>query len=249
MRTKIGLLLAIVGVLVAIFGAVVMIVLGPDSQITTGPKEIETRDSVAVTAPKMLSWRGAKVTVLAEVPAQKPVFVGIGKQRDTSDYVGSIDRIELESLSPASSKARKGKEDELDAAPTAVDWWLTSASGVGGARIEVTLPDQPAQIVVASLGSSNLSGLEVTVAYGVAGGFASGAGLVFAGIGLVLWGLLLWRGWSPSWRSRPKHDHEEVTYVYADDDGIEHEVDEAQARKLGLFDDDVEIVDESQAGQ
>lgn len=258
MPTKLGVISAIIGVLLAVFGAATMIVLGPDSQITTGPHKVESRAGVVVTSPDIVSWRGVEVTVLAEVPAQKPVFVGLGKQRDVQDYVGSTERLELTAFDqPWSSHIdhHDGEDEHLSAAPTAVDWWLDSSAGVGGSRMQMTLPNEPAQVVIASVGSSNLSGLEVTVGYGIPGGFAAGAGFLIVGIGLVLIGWLLWRKRALSWRAWREASGDRaggddlVMYVYVDDDGVEHEVDENRASELGLLDDDVEIVDDNEDGE
>lgn len=246
-----GVAVALLGVLLCMPGVGLMIVLGPDSQITTGPHNISTRDTVAVTSPELISWRGVTVTVLAELPAQKPVFIGLGRQRDTRDYIGSLQRVELASIKGDwTPRPHQGKDEYLPAAPTAVDWWLDSAAGIGAAQVELTLPDEPVQFVVTSMGSSNLSGLQVRVGYGVAGGFAGGAGMTLIGVGLVVWGWLLWSGrrLSGAWRPRTRRASRRaavstVVYVYEDDHGIEHEVDEDQARELGLLDGDVEIVD------
>lgn len=255
MRAKIGIVMAAFGLLFSVLGIALMIVLGPDSQITTSGQSIDTRKSVAVTSPKVLGWRGVTVTVLAEVPAQKPVFVGIGRQRDTQDYVRQVNRIQLQRFArPFSSHlvTRNGDDDHVPAAPTAMDWWLDSSAGVGGARMETVLPDEPVQLVIASVGSSNLSGLTVRVGYGIAGGFYTGAGMTSVGIGVVVWGRLLWRGRPTSWLSMRQRrtavaagPAEEITYIYVDDDGIEREVDEEAAQRLGILDDDVEIIDVS----
>lgn len=83
--------------------------------------------------------------------------------------------------------------------------------------------------------------------------------MTLIGVGLVVWGWLLWTGRRLARRLRsrdvPGPDDgsddrtdgaavSSVVYVYEDDYGVEHEVDEEQARELGLLDGDVEIVDD-----
>ena len=138
-----------------------------------------------VTAPKVITWADVRVDVLAEVPVKKPVFVGLGNSVDVENYVGKTARLEVTSYhKPWSLKTRQiAGRPGLPGAPTALDWWLADSAGLGGASISTTLPDQTVSVAILSVGASNLSGLKVTVAYGVKGGFAKGVGLLLLGIG------------------------------------------------------------------
>jgi hypothetical protein len=247
MRTKVGWVVTILGAVCAVAGLTAMIVLGPDSRFTTGPHAIDTDGIAVVTAPSAISWKGVQVDVLAEVPVNKPVFVGIGNSVDVENYVKDTRRIEITSFStPWNLKARNvDGRDGLSGAPTALDWWLAGSAGLGGARISTLLPDETVSAAVLSVGSSNLQGLKVSYAYGIKGGFAKGGGLLLVGIG-GMWGGLLVRRAEGLWEDEEEGDTvfarrraagpddtveevEEVVYLYVDEDGVEHEISAEEA--------------------
>lgn len=254
MRTRSGWALSVLGVLIALAGAAVMVVLGPDSRMTTGPHAIETDDIAVVTAPKVVRWADVKVDVLAEVPVRKPVFIGIGNAVDVQDYVSRTQRLEVTSFKrPWSIRSRSVEgQPNLPGAPTAIDWWIDSSAGLGGASISTQLPDETVSVAILSVGSSNLSGLEVTLAYGVKGGFARGLAAVLLGLALVWLGVLVRRG---VWPADGLYDdgtyddeiddldgdqdvEEVVVYVYVDDAGVEHELSAQEAAAMDLEVDD-----------
>lgn len=242
MRTKLGWTLSVLGVLLAVLGVVVMVVLGPDSRFTTGPHAIETDDVAVVTTPGVISWADLQVDVLAEVPVRKPIFVGLANSVDVEDFVGRTRRVEVTSFQrpwKISTRDVKGNAN-LPGAPTALDWWIASSAGLGGASISAELPDETVSLAVVSVGSSNLTGLQVTVAYGVKGGFAKGTGLLLLGIGVVWLGLLLRRPAPEPWDD--EHDVDEVVYVYVDEDGVEHEISAEEAGELEVVEEVVEEV-------
>lgn len=267
MRSKVGWVVTAVGVLSAVAGLAIMIVLGPDSRFTTGPHQIDTDGIAVVTAPKVISWKGVQVDVLAEVPVNKPVFVGIGNSVDVENYVKSTRRLEVTSFStPWTVKVRSVKgRDGLAGAPTALDWWIASSAGLGGARISAQLPDETVSAAIFSVGESNLQGLEVSYAYGVKGGFAKGLGLLLLGLGGA-WGGGLIRRAEGFWdeveeegvrvvaRRRTLDEREddvaesdveeieEVVYLYVDEDGVEHEISAEEAAGYEV----VEVVDQDE---
>jgi hypothetical protein len=248
MRTLTGWALVVLGVLVAGAGVAVMVALGPDSRLSTGPHAIETDDIAVVTAPKVIRWADVQVDVLAEVPVRKPVFIGIGNAVDVQDYVGKTQRLEITSFSrpwKLGSRSVEGAPN-LPGAPTALDWWIDSSAGLGGASVSARLPDETVSIAVLSVGSSNLSGLEVTLAYGVKGGFAKGASALLLGLAIAWIGLLVRRSY---WEDDDELDWdddeqveevEEVVYVYVDDDGVEHEITAEEAAELEVVEEVVE---------
>lgn len=239
MRARIGWAVTLLGVLVALLGLAVMIYLGPDGRKLSGPHPVDTDGIAIVTAPKALSWAGVRMSVLAEVPANKPVFVGLGNAVDVDSYIAGTQRIEVDSVRmPWEVRTRtvKGKGN-LPAAPTSLDWWLADSAGLGGASINATLPDETVRLAILAVGSSNLRGLKVTVAYGLEGGFVKGAGLALLGVGGLWLGRLLRRGdelmLDRGFAAGDEADEdgagefeeiEEVVYVYVDEDGVEHEI-------------------------
>lgn len=247
MRTRSGWALSVLGVLLALAGTAVMVLLGPDSRFSTGPHAIETDDIAVVTAPKVIRWADVQVDVLAEVPVRKPVFIGIGNAVDVQDYLAKTQRLEITSFERPWTIDTRSVEGtpSLPGAPTALDWWIDSSAGLGGASISAQLPDQTVSVAILSVGSSNLAGLEVTLAYGVRGGFAKGVAALLAGLALVWVGVLVRRG---GWISDDDDDDvvdpdgdgddagvvEEIVYVYVDEDGVEHEITAEEAAGLDV---------------
>lgn len=246
MRKRLSWALSVLGVLIVLLGAGVMVLLGPDSRFSTGPHPIDTDGIAVVTAPKVISWADVQVDLRAEVPVRKPVFVGIGNSVDVANYVGKTQRLEVTDFeTPWKPRTReiKGRAN-LPGAPTALDWWIEQSAGLGGASISTELPDETVSAVILSVGSTNLSGVEVTLAYGIKGGFYKGLALLFLGLAAV---------WSSWWL---RHDagmwlayeegpivEEEVMYVYVDEDGVEHEMSAEEAQEYDIVEESVDVVE------
>lgn len=249
MRKTLGWALSVLGVLVALLGLAVMVWLGPDSRISTGPHPIETDGTVIVTAPKVISWADLQVDLRAEVPVRKPVFVGIANSVDVQSYVGKTQRVEVTGYErpwDVSTREVKGQVN-LPGAPTALDWWIVQSAGRGGASVSTELPDETVSAVVLAVGSTNLSGVEITLAYGIKGGFYKGVSLLLLGIAAVWFGLSLRRdgAW---WTTEPDDEEgtiieEHVVYVYVDEDGVEHEMSAEEAAAYDVVEESVDFVE------
>ncbi len=243
MRTRLSWVLTALGALSAVAGLALMVILGPDSRFSTGPHEVVSDGIAVVTAPKVITWADVRIDVLAEVPVQKPVFVGLGNSVDVQNYVSATARLEVTDFhTPWEIKTRQieGKPG-LPGAPTALDWWLAKSAGRGGASITTTLPDETVSLAILSVGDSTLSGLKVSIAYGIKGGFAKGIGLLLLGAGAILLSRLMRRGDDSLWVEE-QDDDEDVIYVYVDEDGVEHELSAEEAAEY-------EIVDADEAGE
>lgn len=248
MQRAVGLALTVVGVLAAVIGAAIILVFGPDGRLTTGPHHLDTDGIAVVTAPKLIHWKNLQVEILAEVPVNKPVFVGIGNSVDVQAYLHGVRRLEVtEFKTPWMVRTRQvAGNEQLMGAPTALDWWIKQSAGLGGATINATLPDETVSAAVLSVGASNLRGLTVTVAYGLKGAFVKGLGFLLGGIGLAWAGLLARRGVRlfKTSSSQPAGVgaadetgvHEEVVYVWVDDDGVEHELTAEEAAEYEIAD-------------
>jgi len=264
MRTRLGLATLVVGVLLAALGGAVTVLLGPDGRYVTGPHEVRT-DSLVVTRPAVLDWQGLELDVLAELPAEKPVFVGLGNAVDVEDYVGRTRRTVVDGLGrpwDPSSEVVDGAAN-LDASPVSLDWWLAAEAGLGAAHLSTTLPDETVEVAILPVGEADLTGLRVSLAYGVPHGFAWSLGALLLGLGLALLGVLVWRGVplrpEPAlvWLGEDEEEdedelvgpapvpsddaavEEQVVYVLVDDDGTEHEITAEEAAAAGY-----EVVEE-----
>jgi hypothetical protein len=196
MHKAMGTALAAVGIALAVLGLAIVAILGPDGRFRTGPHLVDTEGVAVVTAPGVISWKNLDVELLAEVPAHKPVFVGIGNSVDVQAYLKGVDRLQVTDFNtPWKLKTKEiPGRGGLAGAPTALTWWRAQSAGLGGAAIKLKLPDETVSAVILSIGSSNLRGLKVTFAYGLQGGFLKGLGLLFGGLGLAWAGLLVRRG-------------------------------------------------------
>jgi hypothetical protein len=206
MRTRLGLTTLVVGLLLAVLGTVVTALLGPDGRVVTGPHAVET-DSLVVTRPAVLGWRGLELDVLAELPAEKPVFVGLANAVDVEDYVGQTRRLVVDGV----GKPWDPSYEEVDgranlaASPLSLDWWIAAEAGLGGAHLRTTMPDETVSVAVLPVGEADLTGLRISVAYGVPHGFAWSLGALLLGLGLAVLGVLVWRG-VPLRRPEPAWD-------------------------------------------
>ncbi|TNC33694.1 hypothetical protein [Mumia zhuanghuii] len=195
MRRVAGIGLLTLGFLLLVAGAVVAVAMGPDNQLETGPHEVRTDGRAVVTRPAVLARYGPQVSVLVEVPDDKPVFLGLGHTVDVENYVASTERLEVTRYRPPWSLRTQtaNGEPQLPAAPTALDWWLSQSAGLGGAQLRFTLPDDVVSLAVLAVGDSDLEGLKVTAAYEVPGSFGVGVGMAATGLGTLLFGLVALR--------------------------------------------------------
>ncbi len=191
MRRGLGALLLLCAMLATLGGAALALLLGPDGRSTTGPHPIGTDAVAMVTAPGVLSWSGATISIAVSMPEDRPAFVGLGNTVDVEDYLGGTHRSEVTSYRVPwqLSTVDTSGADFLPAAPTAVDWWLASGSGRGGAQLTVLLPEESVSLAVIAVGNQTLEGAAVTASYDQPGGFGIGLGTVAVGIGI---GLLGW---------------------------------------------------------
>jgi hypothetical protein len=215
-------------VVLALLGLALVVFFGPDSRRTSGPHALDTDEFAIVTSPGVLSWAGLRVDILAQLPVNKPVFVGLANSVDVEAYVAHARHLVVDSFDYPWSYRSTAVEGEqfLPGAPTALDWWHASNAGLGAARISTTLPGDTSSVAIMSVGSTNLSGLKVSIAWGIPGAFAKGIGLVLMGLGGWWLIRLVRRGarLRAARRSVAWHEVEETVFVWVDEFGIEHEV-------------------------
>lgn len=210
MRRLAGIALMVAALGCLLSGAAMAILLGPDNRALTGPHPMSVDEVALVTAPDVLSWAGPTVTVLAELPDERPVFIGLGNAVDVTDYLRDtrVRRVESYEVPWTVTTSEVDGQDFVPAAPLALDWWLAQSAGKGGASLSFRLPDETVSLAVIAVGDTTLEGLRVTASYDVAGGFGIGLGLVGLGLGLAVFGWIAFR--------RPEPD--EVDWVDEDEE-------------------------------
>ncbi|MGH3357411.1 MAG: hypothetical protein ACRDO7_01320 [Nocardioidaceae bacterium] len=219
MRRVAGAVLALLGLCVAVLGAALAIWVGTDNRASTGPHPMETDAAAVATAPDAITWSGATVTVVAEVPDDKPVFIGVANAVDVDDYLRDTRTLRVDGFSAPWTLDTSVDDGHrwLPATPVALDWWQAEAAGMGGARLEFELPDETISLAVLAIGDADLSGLTITASYEVRGGFVIGLGIVAVGVGMIVAGIVVFRGFA----GRNVVDDDGYVYVYIDDDGNE----------------------------
>ncbi|MEU4396068.1 hypothetical protein [Kribbella sp. NPDC023855] len=191
-RIVFGLLLALIGLLVTVAGAVAAFwLVGPDNTLDTGEQSLASKGLAVMTAPDLINRHGPKLHVTAS--AGKPVFVGIGQDIDVSSYLGAaqytrVVRFDL----PArfDTQEMTGRAVPLTA-PGRLDWWTVKAAGAGKQSIAWPIVDGRYDVVVMNADGS--PGVDAKVTFGIELEGAFGTSLLVLGGGLVLLfaGLLL----------------------------------------------------------
>ncbi len=194
MRRPGGWLLIVVGLVIALGGAAVALLFGPDNRAETGPHRLSSAGVAITTAPAALTYSGPTVEVTAET-AGRTVFVGLAHDVDVRDYLANtaytrIDAIDL----PWSIRTTEVKgERSLPVLPADADFWLASTSGDGSASLRFPLPDAAVDVVVMDAdGGANLVA-DVTVAVVHDGAFLNGLAVLVVGAGAAAGGVLLLR--------------------------------------------------------
>ena len=222
MRRVAGVVLALFGLCIAALGVALAVWVGTDNRAVSGPHEVGADGIAVVTAVDAITWTGATVTLVADVPDKKPVFIGVANAVDVEDYLADTAALRVDSVRIPweIDTSQKDGEPLLPASPIAVEWWNEQASGQGGAVLEFELPEETVSVAVLAVGDNDLSGLTMTASYDVRGGFVAGLGAVVVGLGLMLAAVGIWRGRQQS----DVVDEDGYVYVRIDDDGNEHVV-------------------------
>lgn len=220
MRRLAAVVLALLGLCVALVGAALALWVGTDDRAASGPHDVDADGVAVVTAPDVITWANATVTLDADVPGDTPVFIGVGNAVDVEDYLADARAVRVDSLRipwEIDTSEQDGQK-ALPASPIAVDWWDAQASGTGGAILDFELPEQTASVAVLAIGDNDLSGLTITASYHVRGGFVAGIGAAVLGVGMLLAAAVVWRGGI----RRDIVDEDGYVYVYYDEEGRDH---------------------------
>ncbi|TDO54586.1 hypothetical protein EV643_101376 [Kribbella sp. VKM Ac-2527] len=192
-RVALGLLLALVGLLVALAGAVAAFwLVGPDNTVDTGEQQLGSKGLAVVTAPDLIDRHGPTLHVTV-TGNPKPVFVGVGQELDVTSYLGTSAYTQVVRLSlppKFDTQEMKGGAAALSK-PAGLDWWAAKASGSGEQSVAWPMADGRYSVVVMNADGRPGTDARVTLGVELPGLFVTfllvlGAGLVLLIVGLLL---------------------------------------------------------------
>lgn len=201
MRRIGGWLLALLGVAALAAGAIVAVTFGPDDTVTLGPHQLSSTGAALISAPGAISYAGPtlQVTAALERPNAR-VFIGVGHDVDVRDYLSEATYTQIDEVSlpwRTSTSEVPGRAASVSD-PTALTWWLTSASGRGAATVTFPLPAAAIDVVVIDVDGATGFTTDVTVSVISQGAFVGAAALLVGGVGLLVVGSLVLRRRSAS---------------------------------------------------
>jgi hypothetical protein len=193
-RRPLGWLCVVAGVALALFGAALTFLFGPDNRLASGPHAFSSAGAAIVTAPAALDWTGATVEVTA-VSEGRAVFVGLADDVDVRDYLADTSYTRIDDIDVpwhADTSAVEGSND-VDVVPTDADFWLVKGSGDDEVTVRFPLPDAAVDLVVMDADGKPDFQTDLTMALVRDGAFVSGLALLVIGLGVGVAGLLLLR--------------------------------------------------------
>ena len=187
LRSVLGLLLALLGLLVSIVGAALAFwVVGPDDTVKSGEQHLTSKGLAIFSAPDLLDLHGPTLHVDVHSTKGQPVFVGVARDFDVTSYLKGVAHSELVELKfpiALTSQEKKGEAGPL-AAPDGLDWWVAKASGAGTQSLEWPIADGPYEVVI--MGADGKTAPDVQADFGIEIGGAFLLSLLVLLIGLLL---------------------------------------------------------------
>lgn len=193
MRRFARVVLLILGVLLTVIGGVAAVLVGSDSVVRAGERELTTETAVLTTAPTAVNFIGPTLHVAATTQDGRDVFVGVAHEIDVADYLDGVARDEIQEVNlPATFDIARvdGEVTGPASEPNTRDWWYAQSSGPERQAIEYALGAEPVNVVImAADGEPPLTvqaefGLEIenlfTTALIVLGG-----GLIILAVGIL----------------------------------------------------------------
>ena len=145
-------------------------------------EDIDLGSQAADVIPKDVLGR---VRIRAERPGGRPVFVGIGPERDVDAYLRGVARAELDDLDPPQYRISRGGAPPRP--PSAERFWVASAEGSG--RQAVSWEVEGGNWSIVAMNADAARGVVLEADVGAKVGWLLGVG-----IGLLVGGLLILAG-------------------------------------------------------
>src|SRR5690554_4204278 len=194
----------VAGVLVALVGALALVVggvgafwyVGPDDVIAANPRRVSTKGVAIVAPPDVITHYGT--TLHLTVSPQEPdreIFIGTGHEIDVNSYLGDAVRAEVSALDfPSGFQLVEivGEETRVPP-PTRLDWWEAKVSGKGTQELVWELSDRPTYLAVMAADGKGGLNVTTTIALEFTGAFRTALIVFGAGAVLLVLGILLMR--------------------------------------------------------
>ena len=176
------------GLLALVVGGAAAAVVGRDDIVTVARHRVDSGGVALVTQPGLISAFGPTLHLEAEPadPASGSLFVGVAREVELVDYLGSAGRTEVTAVRwPDAVQLREVSGATSVVAPGRLDFWVAKAQQEGGAPVSLAWPTRNGHYGVAVLRADGKAGVHTQVAVGVrlAGLFSTA--LLVAGAGLV----------------------------------------------------------------
>jgi hypothetical protein len=195
-RSVFGVLLALIGLVVAVIGgAAAFWLIGPDDTVHSGDQHLTSKGLAIASTPDLLNRHGPVLHVAAHSVKGQPVFVGVARDFDVASYLKqsaytSLVQVQVQFPVTLTTQDKKGNATPL-AAPATLDWWVAKANGAGTQSIAWPIEDGPYDVVVMNADGKTPPDVQVNLGIEIPNAFVTALAVFVAGLVLVALGLLL----------------------------------------------------------
>ncbi|MGW7685340.1 hypothetical protein ACWGID_31660 [Kribbella sp. NPDC054772] len=193
-RSIVGVLLALIGLVVAVVGgAAAFWLIGPDDTVHSGDQHLGSKGLAIASTPDLLNRHGPVLHVDVHSTKNQPVFVGVARDFDVSSYLKGIGHTKLVQVQypiALSTQDEKGTAGPL-AAPNSLDWWVAKANGAGTQSIAWPIEDGPYDVVVMNADGKTAPDVQVNLGIEIPHAFRNALLIFVGGIVLLALGILL----------------------------------------------------------
>ncbi|MEU4290404.1 hypothetical protein AB0E63_19450 [Kribbella sp. NPDC026596] len=193
-RSVLGVLLALIGLLVGLAGAAAAFwLIGPDDTVKSGDQHLTSKGLAIASSPDLLDRHGPVLHVEARSSDGKPIFVGVARDFDVASYLKGFAHTSLVQVQypiALTTQEKKGAAGPLTA-PATLDWWVAKANGTGSQSIAWPISDGPYDVVVMSADGKTAPDVQVDLGIEIPHAFLTALGVFVAGLLLVAIGILL----------------------------------------------------------
>jgi hypothetical protein len=193
-RSVLGVLLALIGLLVGLAGAAAAFwLIGPDDTVKSGDQHLTSKGLAIASSPELLDRHGPVLHVEAHSTNGKPVFVGVARDFDVASYLKGFAHtslVQVEYPIALTTQEQKGAAGPL-AAPDTLDWWVAKANGAGTQSIAWPITDGPYDVVVMTADGKTAPDVQVDLGIEIPHAFLAALGVLLAGLVLLAVGILL----------------------------------------------------------